>query len=64
MMKSKDPTMKPAAPCPRPTRASQDMRDPRQAIRRAQALLRRYVPPSRSLADEILADRRAEAARE
>jgi AbrB family looped-hinge helix DNA binding protein len=36
----------------------------RQAIRRAQALVRRYVPAEVSLVDELLAERRAEAARE
>lgn len=34
------------------------------AIRRAQALVRQYVPAERSLVDELIADRRAEAARE
>ena len=34
---------------------------PRQAVRRAQALVRRYVPSGRSLADELLEDRRREA---
>ena len=37
---------------------------PRQAIRRAQELVRQYVPAGRSLADELIAERRAEAARE
>jgi bifunctional DNA-binding transcriptional regulator/antitoxin component of YhaV-PrlF toxin-antitoxin module len=37
---------------------------PRQAIRRAQELVRQYVPGGRSLADELIAERRAEAARE
>lgn len=36
----------------------------REAIRRAQVLVRRYVPQGESLADELLADRRAEALRE
>ena len=34
------------------------------AIRRAQEIVRRYVPPDVSLADELIAERRAEAARE
>jgi AbrB family looped-hinge helix DNA binding protein len=33
-------------------------------VERAQALVRRYVPGEVSLADELIADRRAEAARE
>lgn len=37
---------------------------PRQAIQHAQALVRQYVPQDRSLVDELLAVRRAEAARE
>jgi len=37
---------------------------PRQAIRRAQELVRRYVPAGRSLADELIVERGAEAARE
>ena len=37
---------------------------PRQAIRRAQELVRQYVPAGRSLADELIAERRLEAARE
>lgn len=36
----------------------------RQALRRAQALLRRYVPKGRSLARELVAQRREEARRE
>jgi AbrB family looped-hinge helix DNA binding protein len=36
----------------------------RQAIRRIQKLVRRYVPEGVSLVDELLADRREEAARE
>ena len=32
----------------------------RQAIRRAQELVRRYIPQSRSLADELIAERRKE----
>jgi antitoxin PrlF len=35
-----------------------------RAIRRAQELVRRYVPEGRSLADELIAERRAEADRE
>ncbi len=35
-----------------------------QAIRRAQEILAKYVPPGRSLVDELIAERRAEAARE
>ena len=35
-----------------------------QAIRNIQALVRRYVPEGVSLADELIAERRAEAARE
>ncbi len=34
------------------------------AIRQAQAIIRRFVPPGVSLVDELLADRRAEAERE
>jgi len=34
------------------------------AIRRAQELVARYVAPGRSLADELIAERRAEAERE
>ncbi len=37
---------------------------PGQALRRAQVLLRRYVPAERSLADEIIDERRREARRE
>jgi hypothetical protein len=36
----------------------------RQAIRRAQDLVRQYVPPEVSLVDELIAERRAEAERE
>ncbi len=32
-----------------------------QRIRQAQALVRRHVPPGQSLADELIAERRAEA---
>lgn len=35
-----------------------------QAIKRAQELLDRYIAPGRSLADELIAERRAEAERE
>ncbi len=34
------------------------------AIRRAQEIVRQYVPPGHSLSDELIADRRAEAERE
>ena len=37
---------------------------PLQGLRKAQALLRPYLPADRSLADELIAERRAEAARE
>ena len=37
---------------------------PQEAIRRAQALVRRSVPQDRSLADELIAERRAAAADE
>jgi AbrB family looped-hinge helix DNA binding protein len=37
---------------------------PRHALRRAQQSLRRHVPAGRSLADEIVAERRVEAERE
>ena len=37
---------------------------PREATRRAQALVRRYVPAGRRLADELIAERRKEARRE
>ena len=37
---------------------------PAQGLRRAQALVRKYVHPDVSLADELIADRRREAARE
>ncbi|HEU5317895.1 MAG TPA: AbrB/MazE/SpoVT family DNA-binding domain-containing protein [Chloroflexota bacterium] len=36
---------------------------PESAIRRAQDLVRRYVPEGRSLVDELLAERRDEVAR-
>ena len=35
-----------------------------QAIKRAQEIVARYVSPDRSLVDELIAERRAEAARE
>lgn len=35
-----------------------------QAIARAQAVVRRYVPADRSLSEELLAERRREAERE
>jgi len=37
---------------------------PRQAIRKAQDLVRRTIPEGRSLADELIAERRAEATNE
>ena len=36
----------------------------REAIRRAQGMLRRYIPEGRILSEELIADRRAEVARE
>lgn len=35
-----------------------------EGIRRAQEIVARYIPPDRSLVDELIAERRAEAARE
>ena len=35
----------------------------RQAVARAQTLLRRYIPKGRSLSDELIKERREEAAR-
>jgi bifunctional DNA-binding transcriptional regulator/antitoxin component of YhaV-PrlF toxin-antitoxin module len=35
-----------------------------QGLRRARALLRKYIPEGVNLSDELIADRRAEAARE
>lgn len=35
-----------------------------EGIRRAQEIVARYIPPDRSLVDELFAERRAEAARE
>jgi AbrB family looped-hinge helix DNA binding protein len=37
---------------------------PESALRRAQALVRQYVSPNRSLADELIRERRQEARRE
>jgi len=37
---------------------------PVQAVARAQALVRRYVPEGRSLSDELISERREEAVRE
>ena len=37
---------------------------PRQAVKNAQDLVRRYVPDGHRLADELIAERRAEAAHE
>lgn len=37
---------------------------PRKAIERVQESVRRYVPAGRSLADELIQERRAEQARE
>ena len=36
----------------------------RVAIRRAQGLVRRYIPGDRSLVDELIQERRAESSRE
>jgi AbrB family looped-hinge helix DNA binding protein len=36
---------------------------PAQAVARAQALVRRYVPEGRSLSDELISERREEAVR-
>lgn len=36
----------------------------REQLRRAQALFRQYIPEGVSLVDELIAERRAEAARE
>ncbi len=33
---------------------------PAAAVKRARALIRRYIPPARRLADELLAERRSE----
>ncbi|HET6467682.1 MAG TPA: AbrB/MazE/SpoVT family DNA-binding domain-containing protein [Geminicoccaceae bacterium] len=40
------------------------LRSHHQAIRKIQELVRRYVPDGVSLVDELIAERRAEAARE
>ena len=37
---------------------------PQQAVKRAQELVRRYVPEKRRLADELIEERRAESAHE
>lgn len=37
---------------------------PKEAIRRAQALVRQYVPAGRRLSEELIAERRREARRE
>jgi AbrB family looped-hinge helix DNA binding protein len=37
---------------------------PAQAIARAQALVRRYIPEGRSLSEELVSERREEATRE
>ena len=37
---------------------------PRQAVKHAQELVRRYVPEGHQLVDELIAERRAEAAHE
>jgi len=37
---------------------------PRQAVKRAQALVRRYVPAAHRLTDELIEDRRKEATRD
>jgi AbrB family looped-hinge helix DNA binding protein len=37
---------------------------PAQAVARAQALVRRYVPEERSLSEELISERRAESERE
>jgi AbrB family looped-hinge helix DNA binding protein len=37
---------------------------PREAARRAQAVVRSYIPAGRRLADELIAERRQEARRE
>jgi AbrB family looped-hinge helix DNA binding protein len=37
---------------------------PAQAVARAQSLVRRYVPNERSLSEELISERREEAARE
>lgn len=37
---------------------------PREAVRRAQARVRSYIPEGRSLSDELIAERRRESKRE
>lgn len=37
---------------------------PREAVRRAQALVRSYIPAGRRLSDELIQERRGEAERE
>lgn len=37
---------------------------PHEAIKRAQALVRSYIPEGRSLSDELIAERRRESGRE
>jgi AbrB family looped-hinge helix DNA binding protein len=37
---------------------------PAQAVARAQALVRRYIPAERSLSEELISERREEAVRE
>ena len=37
---------------------------PREAIKRAQGILRRYIPEGRSLSEELIQERRIEGARE
>lgn len=37
---------------------------PHQAIKRAQSFVRQYVPPGRTLTEELLADRRQEVRRD
>jgi AbrB family looped-hinge helix DNA binding protein len=37
---------------------------PREAVRRAQAAVRSHIPAGRSLADELIAERRRESLRE
>lgn len=45
-------------------RVADEARDIKQAIRYAQEIVKRYVPQGVSLADELIADRRAEAQNE
>lgn len=37
---------------------------PRQAVKQAQAIVRRYIPAADRLADELIEDRRREATRD